>query len=94
MPILRAHAQSLQSCSVVCDPMDCSPSGASVHVISQARILEWVAMLSSRGIFPTQGLNSRPLCLLHRQEGSLPPVPPGKPYAHSIGEQTEAQGVK
>ena len=51
-------------------------------------------MLSSRGIFPTQGLNSRPLCLLHRQEGSLPPVPPGKPYAHSIGEQTEAQGVK
>ena len=31
------------------DPMDCSPSGSSVHGIPQARILEWVAMLSSKG---------------------------------------------
>ena len=38
--------------SVVSDsvrPMDCSPPGSSVHGISQARVLEWVAMLSSRG---------------------------------------------
>ena len=32
-----------------CDPMDYSPPGSSVHGISQARILEWVAILSSRG---------------------------------------------
>ena len=31
-------------CSTVCDPMDCSPSSSSVHGISQARILEWVAI--------------------------------------------------
>ena len=31
------------------NPMDCSPPGASVHGISQARILEWVAISSSRG---------------------------------------------
>ena len=31
------------------DPMDCSPSGCSYHGISQARILEWVAVSSSRG---------------------------------------------
>ena len=31
------------------DPMDCRPSGSSVHGISQARILEWVAMSFSRG---------------------------------------------
>jgi len=37
--------------------MDCSPLGSSVHGISQERILEWVAMPSSRGIFLTQGLN-------------------------------------
>jgi len=37
--------------------MDGSPPGSSLHGISQARILEWVAMPSSRGIFPTQGLN-------------------------------------
>ena len=38
-----------QSCPTLCDPMDCSPPGFSVHGILQARILEWVAMSSSRG---------------------------------------------
>ena len=65
------HAKSLQSCSTLCDPMDCSPPGSSVHAVLQARILEWVAMASSRGIFPTQGSNPRLLHLLHWQVGSL-----------------------
>ena len=43
------HAKSLQSCLTVCDPMDCSSSGSSVHEILQARMLEWVPMPSSRG---------------------------------------------
>ena len=38
-----------QSCLTLCIPMDCSPLGSSVHGILQARILEWVAMPSSRG---------------------------------------------
>ena len=38
-----------QPCLTLCDPLDCSPPGSSVHGILQARILEWVAMLSSRG---------------------------------------------
>ena len=38
-----------QLCPVLCDPMDCSPQGSSVHGILQARILEWVAISSSRG---------------------------------------------
>ena len=42
-------AQSLQSCPTLCDPMDCSPPGSSVHGILQSRILEWVATPSSRG---------------------------------------------
>ena len=42
-------AKSLQSCPTLCDPMNCSPPGSSVHGILQARILEWVAMPSSRG---------------------------------------------
>ena len=37
--------------------MDCTVPGSSVHGIFQARILEWVAISSSRGIFPTKGLN-------------------------------------
>ena len=42
---------SAQACPTLCDPMDCSPPGSSVHGISQARILEWIAICSSRGIF-------------------------------------------
>ena len=38
-----------QSCLTLCDPMDCSPLGSSVLGILQARILEWVAISSSRG---------------------------------------------
>ena len=38
-----------QSCLTLCDPMDCSPVGSSVHGILQARILEWVAISFSRG---------------------------------------------
>ena len=40
-----------------CDPTDCNLSGSSDHGIFQARILEWVAISFSRGIFLTQGLN-------------------------------------
>ena len=39
----------LDSCLTHCDPMDCSLPGSCVHGILQARILEWVAMPSSRG---------------------------------------------
>ena len=37
-----------QLCPTLCDPMDCSPPASSVHGILQARILEWVAMPSSK----------------------------------------------
>ena len=43
------HAKLLQSCPTLCDPRDLSLTGSSVHGILQARILEWVAVLSSRG---------------------------------------------
>ena len=38
-----------KSCPALCDPMDCSLPGFSVHWIPQARILEWVAISYSRG---------------------------------------------
>ena len=46
---LCACAQSLQLGLTVCDPVDCSPPGSSIHGILHARTLEWVAMPSSRG---------------------------------------------
>ena len=42
------HVQLLHSCLTLCDPVDHSPSGSSIHGILQARILEWVAMSFSR----------------------------------------------
>ena len=42
-----AAAKSLQLCPTLCDPIDSSPPGSSVHGILQARTLEWVAISSS-----------------------------------------------
>ena len=50
-------AQSLQLHPTLCDPVDCSPPGSSVHGILQAGTLEWVAISFARGIFLTQGSN-------------------------------------
>ena len=47
--LLRACAKLLQSCPTLCNPIDCSLPGSSFHGILHARILEWVAMPSSRG---------------------------------------------
>ena len=58
------HAQSL-SLVWLSNLMDCGLPGSSVHGILQARILEGVAISSSREIFPTQGLNPNLLHLLH-----------------------------
>ena len=51
-----------QLCPTLCDSLDWSPPGSSDHGIFQARILDWVAISFSRGIFLTQALN---LHLLH-----------------------------
>ena len=45
------HAKLLQLRRTLCDPMDCSLPGSSVHGILQTRILEWVTTPSSRGSF-------------------------------------------
>ena len=76
---VRVCSKSLPLCPTLCDPLDCGSPGSSVHGILQARILEWVSMPSSRGIFPTQGPNPCLLHLLQWQVGSLPRALPGKP---------------
>ena len=43
-----------QSCPTLCDPMNCSPPGSSLHGIPHARILEWVAISFSR-VLPNPG---------------------------------------
>ena len=41
---VRVKVLVAQSCLTLCDPMDCSPPGFTVHGILQARVLEWVAI--------------------------------------------------
>ena len=61
-----------QSCPTLCDPMDCGPTGPSVHGILQARTLGWGNALL-QGIFPAQGLNlGFPHCRQILQERPLP----------------------
>ena len=47
--LVWVYAKSLQSCLTLCNPMNCSLPGSSVHRILQARILEWVAIPFSSG---------------------------------------------
>ena len=68
-------AKSLQSCLTLCDPMDCSLPGSSVHGIPQARTLEWVAF-PPPGDLPDPGIEPVSPEL---QVDSLPTEPPGKP---------------
>ena len=49
VPLLMCACSVAQSYLTLCNPMDCSPPGSSVHGILQARILEWVAIAFSRG---------------------------------------------
>ena len=63
--------------SILCDLMDCGPLGSSAHGISQARILEWVAIFFSRG-------SSRP---------EIEPVPPGSAALSGRFFTTESPGT-
>ena len=72
-------SKSLQSCSTLCDPMDCRPPGSSVHGILWAIILVWVTMPFSRGSSPPRESHLCLLCLLHWQADSLPLAPLGSP---------------
>ena len=55
----------VQSCPTLCNPMDCSSLGSSIHEILQARILELDCHSLLQGSFPTQGSN---LGLLHYRQ--------------------------
>ena len=54
-----------QLCLTLRNPINYSPPGPSIYGILQTRILEWVAMTSCRGIFPTQGSTQLP-CIADR----------------------------
>ena len=74
-----------QSCLTLCDPVDCSPPGSSAHGILQARVLEWVAMPSSRRCSQPRD-QTRVSCITGR---FFTTEPPGKPISSSNYKQKQ-----
>ena len=76
----NTYVQPLQSGLTLCNPMDHIPPGSSVHGIFLAKILERVAISSSRGsLRPRDQTHVSYVCLLHWQADSLPLEPSWKP---------------
>ena len=73
-----------QSCLTLCDPMDCSPPGSSIHGIFQAKNTGVGCHLLLQGILPTQELNSYLSHLLHWQADSLPVLHLGSPICRKF----------
>ena len=75
------ESEVAQSCPTLCDLMDCSLSGSSVHGIFQARVLEWIPF-PSPGDLPEPGIEPGSPAL---QADTLPSEPPGQcPSQHKM----------
>ena len=75
----QKESEVAQLCPTLCDPMDCSLLGSSVHGDSPGKNTGVGCCALLQGIFLTQGLNLCLLHLLHWQMGALPLAPLGKP---------------
>ena len=85
------HAQSLQLCLMLCDPMDCSPPGSSVHGDSPSKNTGMGCHTLLLGILTIQGSNpDLPHC---RQILSLPSEPPEKTQNTGVGSLFLLQGI-
>ena len=72
---VKSESEVTQPCPTLCDPVDCSLPGSSLHGILQARILEWVA-ISFSGDLSNPGIEPWSPAL---QADALTFEPPGKP---------------
>ena len=79
-----------QSCPTLCNPMDCSPPGSSVHGDSPGKNTGVRCHALLQGIFPTQGSNPG---LLHCRRILFPSEPPGKPKNTTVGSLSLLQGI-
>ena len=78
------YVQSVSRVQLFGEPMDCSPLSSSINGVSQAKVLEWVAISSSRGSSQPRD-RTRVSCLSPTlQADSLPAEPSGSPKAAFI----------
>ena len=82
--LIKVNTQGIyllaQLCLTLCNLTDCSPSGSSVHGISQTRILEWIAISSSRGSSRPRD-QTRTSCISCIGGRFITTEAPGKPLA-------------
>ena len=78
--VKESESEVVQLCPTICDPMDCSLSGSSIHGIFQARVLEWIAIAFSRGSSLPRDRTLPPAL----QADALPSEPPGKPLRREV----------
>ena len=84
----RSPAQSLSDLvPTLCNLVGCSPPDYSFHGVSQARILEWVAISYSGGSSRPRDRTRVSYISLHWQAGSLPLAPHGKPRVSAQGDE-------
>ena len=72
-----AHAKLLQSCTTLCDPIECWPPDSPVHEILQSRKTEWVTISSSQGL--SQGMETASPVSPALAGGIFNTKPPEKP---------------
>ena len=70
---VTSESEDTQSCPTLCDPMDWSLPGSSVHGIFQARVLEWGAIAFSNVLYSPD--NVADIHVLHFNSGPLAPTP-------------------
>ena len=70
---VKSESEGAQSCPTLCDPMDCSLPGSSVHGIFQARVLEWGAITFSLVIYEYKYICTH--TYTHIFFGNLSPLP-------------------
>ena len=78
--VKESESEVAQSCPTLCNPMNCSPPGSSLHGILQARVLKWVAISFSRDL-PDPGIEPGSPAL---QADTLTSEPPGTLSVMSI----------
>ena len=88
--VLKVKVKSLM-CPILCNPVDCSPPGSSVHGILQARILEWVAISFSRGCSQPRD-QTQVSHIVGRY--FLPSEPPGKSLVIPVKSNPCSYGLK
>ena len=80
---VKSESEVAQSCPTLCDPMDCSLPGSSVHGIFQARVVDWGAIALSAAAAAAKSLQSCPT-LCDPTDGS----PPGSPIPGILQART------